>query len=486
MSDKIHGVTPTGVVVKRLDTILDELHDDLSDGWDINTRLNPQSYLNVQLTTFADKIAELWEFGEEVYHSMYPFSAEGASLDNAAQFGGSSRDEPRPSIYPIHAEAIDGTTIPQGSIIRSNTNPTIHFLSLHNTVVDRNSFNTVKIRVAVVQINAIYTVVLNGALFSYTSVTGDTEASILAGIVNVINTNDFTAVVTGNILEIASVDLHRSNRLVLSGNLTTESVTGIVNYASEENGDVALPSRTITEIVTDVGLISVINFLPHIPGRTLQDDTGLRQSYIDRIFVRSTRMTHSIRSAILNNVQGAVAVAGYENDTDSVDAYGRWAHSVEMVVDGGNPTDIALQIFDKKAAGIQSFGGTEVVVPGNEGEPVTIRFNRPEYVHVWFRIVILQNQAENLPPNYVEVIESIIVDAMSTNNPGVSIIPQRLIEGRIFTVVPGIAHISTATFSTTNATLSPAPGDFVSGIIPITPRQRAVTDAARIEVILGG
>ena len=71
-----YGVTPTGLNIKRLDKIIDELHDDLSEGWKVNTRLNPKSFLNVQLTAFADKIAELWEFGEQVYNSMYPFSAE--------------------------------------------------------------------------------------------------------------------------------------------------------------------------------------------------------------------------------------------------------------------------------------------------------------------------------------------------------------------------------------------------------------------------
>ena len=53
----IYGLTPQGPNIKRLDTIIDELHDDLSEGWKTNTRLNPKSYLNVQVTAFADKIA---------------------------------------------------------------------------------------------------------------------------------------------------------------------------------------------------------------------------------------------------------------------------------------------------------------------------------------------------------------------------------------------------------------------------------------------
>ena len=127
MSD--YGVTPKGLVTKRLDEIVNGMHDDLSDGWGVNTRLNPKSYLNVQVTAFADKIAELWELGEQIYHSMYPFSAEDASLDNAVQYGGVAREDPRPTFYPVHCECIDGTVIPRGTRIKTRTNPAIEFLA---------------------------------------------------------------------------------------------------------------------------------------------------------------------------------------------------------------------------------------------------------------------------------------------------------------------------------------------------------------------
>ena len=71
-----YGLTLQGPVIKRLDAIMEEFHDDLSGGWNVNTRLNPNSYLNVQMTAIADKIAELWEFGEHIYQSKYPWSAE--------------------------------------------------------------------------------------------------------------------------------------------------------------------------------------------------------------------------------------------------------------------------------------------------------------------------------------------------------------------------------------------------------------------------
>ena len=79
--------------------------------------------LNHYLTNVADAIAELWEFGTAIYHSQYPSSATGASLDNAAQYGGSTRGEATKSYYRILCTGVDGTLIPAGTTIASDTSP---------------------------------------------------------------------------------------------------------------------------------------------------------------------------------------------------------------------------------------------------------------------------------------------------------------------------------------------------------------------------
>ncbi len=482
MSD--YGVTPKGIVIKRLDEITEELHTDLSDGFGYNTRFNPKSFLNVLLTNFADKISELWEVGEKIYHSMYPYSAEDINLDNAIQYGGITREEARPTFYPIHCECVDGTVIPEGMIIRSNTNPAVQLVCSNNTTVTRSSFNRVKIRIAALQSSAIYSVALNGTVYSYTSEATDGENEILTGLERAVTDDKFHIKQEDGCVSITAADVQTSNQLVLSGNLTTQSVTGIVNFASLENGEIVLPNETITQIATAVpGLLSVINLVPYIAGRLLQTDVELRRSYIDKIYHRSNRMLESIKSALLLNVQGINAVAVYQNDTNIIDEDGRWAHSVEVVIDGGSDYEIALQIWDKKTDGIQTFGNTEVIVPGDEGEPVTIRFNRPEYVYVWFSVEITMSKAEPLPPNYVEAITSIILNEMESIEPGKPIIPQRLIEAKIYGGIPGIAYIETKTFF--SADKNEQPSEYVTGLVPITPRQRAVTDEARITVILG-
>jgi hypothetical protein len=480
-----YGLTPQGVVIKRLDVILDEVNDDLTEGFGVNTRTNPQSILNVLITKFGNMVAELWEYGESIYHNTYPQSAEDIHLDNAMSFGGVQRENAQPSVYPMHCECVDGTVITVGTTVRTSTNPSVNFIARNATAVTRVAFNSVRVIIASVTVEGLYTVAINGTLYSYNAGATPTVGEILQGLATAITDTNFTTSLNDNALVLSDVDLQRSNELALSGNLTTQTVTGIVNFSSEENGDILFPNGTINTIVTaPEGLLNVINQVPYIAGRVRQSDVGFRKSYVDKIFARSMGMLDSIKSAILQNVQGVRSVVCYQNDTNVEDSYGRWPHSVEVVADGGSDFEIATQIWAKKAAGISTFGSTEVQITADEGELVTVRFNRPEMVYIWFRVTIGMTSEQPLPPNYVEAISDIIVDVITHSPPGRSIIPQRDIDGRVFREVPGIGSIITESFSTTNP--SEQPTDYSAGVIEITPRQKGFTEDTRIEVILGG
>ena len=97
-----YGITEKGFAIKRLDEILEELHSELSEKFGFNTRLDDQSFLNVLITTYGGKIAELWEVAQSSYYAKYPSTAEGVSLDNAVQYGGIRRIPNTNSYYKLH------------------------------------------------------------------------------------------------------------------------------------------------------------------------------------------------------------------------------------------------------------------------------------------------------------------------------------------------------------------------------------------------
>lgn len=480
MSD--YGVTPSGVNIKRLDVLLDEFHNSISEKLSINTRLNPKSYLNVLFTDVLDKIAELWEFGADTYYAMYPYSAENINLDNAVEFGGIMREGNQKSYYPVYCECEDGITVTRGTIIKSDTNPEIRFLASADTTVSRTAFSRVTVRCVTVEPNKVYTAAVDGNLYSVTSDTESTAETIVTGIAALIPPEVLKVTIDGDLMKLEVVDIKKPSSLVLSENLTTSNVTGAVVFESEEYGDVNLPDGAINRIITALpGLISVVNIGGYIAGRLRETDAELRKSYVDKIFARSSRMTESIKSAILQNVQGAETVAVFENEYDYADADGRPPHSVEVIVDGGADLAIAQQILNTKAGGIQTFGSVQVQIPGDYGENITIRFNRPQYLYVWFKVIV--TMGGSLPPDYIKIIKDSISAQVSALGKITQLVPQKLI-GDIYNSLPDIEFLQIPVFYSTDSTAQP--DEYRDVIVPVAARQRAVTDAMRIEVTLNG
>lgn len=477
-----YGLTEQGPNPKRLDVILDEIHDDLTRYTGKNTRQNPQSFLNHYLTNVADAVAELWDFGVEVYHSQYPSSATGASLDNAAQFGGSTRGEAAKSYYRILCTGTDGTLIPAGTMIASDTSPETNLRNPVDEMISRTSFNKAAVVLATPKTTAALGVAINGTLYTITPDPKKSTREILDALRAAITDKDFSVSLATDTdaLLIEATDETSSNTLVLSENLTTSSVGSIVQFATVDDGDILIPNGVITKIVRSVsGLRSITNIGTYVAGQLEETDVELRKSYAEKIFNRSFAMLESIKSAILQNVQGVVSVAPYENYTDEIDSAGRWPHSIEIVVDGGDPTEIAQQILNTKAPGINTFGSVETVLHGIYGEELIVRFNRPTYVRVWFKVGVTLSRNVNPPTNYVDLIKEQIMEKMGALGAGEDVIPQK------FNIaVSGIDYVDVWLFSTTDAGTSPTSYNLRS--VPISQRERAVTDESRIEVVLDG
>lgn len=470
-----YGLTPQGPNIKRLDVILEEMHEDMSKKLGVNTRQNPQSLLNHILTNVSDRIAELWEFGLDVYYSQYPSTATDSSLDNAAQFGGSTREMPAKSFYSILCTGVDGTVVPAGTLIASDTNPAINLTNQSDGQITRSSFNKAVVVLASESDSSALSIALNGELYS-----GNT----LEALASAITDDAFEVDYADGRLTIEATDEASSNTMVLSENLTTETVASIIQFGTVDYGDTFIPNGAITKIVKTVaGLESVINVGSYIAGRLTETDTEFRQSYADKIYNRSSAMLESIKSAILENVQGVESVAPYENYTDATDSMGRPPHSIEIVVDGGSATEIAQQILNTKAGGINTFGDVETVLPGVYGEDITVRFNRPTYVYVWFQVGVTLSGSTNPPTNYADLIKETILECMEGVEAGSDVISQRFTTA-LYNKVSGIEYFDIRLFSSTESGSSPSA--YTERSVSITARQRAITSESRIGVVIDG
>lgn len=476
------GVTDQGFVMKRMDTILEEIHTDLTEGFGFDTRLSSTSFLDVLVTTFAGQMAELWETAQDSYYAKYPASAMGVNLDNAVQYGGIRRTANKRTCYPLHCTGDDGAYIREEAIVATNTSPEVRLFSADEFQITRENFNVVCIRVAAAEANTAYSITINGNQYSYSS-KSEVEGDILLGLKDAIVSDEYTVEYLEQdvILKITDKTKSRGNVLVLSDNLTTASVTTIANFFTEEYGKITLPYGIVTKMVNNItGFSGVTNLLEPVYGRLQETDIELRQSYIAKSALRSNTMVESIIAELLNNVADVESASGYENVDDVVDDRGLPPHSIEIIVEGGDNNEIAEAILRRKAGGIQTHGSVLVDVPGKYGDSIPIRFNRPEYLYTWLKVVLHGNSGK-LPTNYVSLTTASICEDGAQMVAGTSLLTQLLNEG-IYGAVAGITYVQVFTACSSDSSYVPKESDYKEANIIVTSRQKVMIDETRIEV----
>lgn len=474
-----YGVTDKGFNIKRLDTIMEEIHTDLTEAFGFDTRLTKPSFLDTLITTFSYQISDLWETAQDNYYAKYPATATGVSLDNAVQYGGIRRAANKRTSYRLHCTGDDGTYVREEAIVATNTSPEVRLKNADEFEITRDAFNRVSIKVASAEVG-VYSVTINGGQYSFSSPDG-VEEDIITGLAKAITDDEYTITAENNTLTIKDKTISRSNVLILSDNLTTSSVTVIATFLTEEYGKITLPYGIVTKMVNNVtGFMAVTNLLEPTYGRKQESDIELRQSYIAKSALRSNTMIESIVGELLNNIENVESASGYENDTDYVDSRGLPPHSIEIIVEGGDNSEIAQAILRRKAGGIQTYGSIEVGVPGVYGDTIPVRFNRPDYLYTWLKVV-LHGDKSQLPTNYASLAIQALISDGAEFVAGTNLLTQLLNDG-IYDAVAGLTYVEIYTAYGTSSTYVPEASDYKQKNIIVTSRQKVLIDEKRIEV----
>lgn len=476
------GITDKGFVIKRLDSILEEIHSDLTEGFGFDTRLTRPSFLDVLVTTFAGQISDLWETAQDSYYAKYPATATGLNLDNAVQYGGIRRKPNRRTMYSLHCTGDDGTVVREKALVATDTKPAIRLFSSQEFKITREAFNSVDILVAVAE-TGLYSITLNGKYYSYLSKSKN-EIDIIQGLKLEIKNSEFeVSVVDNNKLRIVDLLKYRNSELELSENLTTDSVTTIANFYTEDFGKINLPFGIVKNMVNNItGFNKVENLLEANYGRLEETDVELRQSYMAKSAIRSNTMIESIVAELLNNVENVESACGYENDTDHIDSRGLPPHSVEIIVEGGDNTEIANAILRRKAGGIQTHGNIVINTTGIFDDEIPIRFNRPTYLYLWLKIV-LHGDKKMIPKNFATLAKQSLIYDGSNMIAGKDLLIQKLTEG-IYRTITGVNYIDILVAYSSDENYTPKSSEYVSKNIFTTLRQKVLFSEKRIEVVI--
>jgi uncharacterized phage protein gp47/JayE len=204
---------------------------------------------------------------------------------------------------------------------------------------------------------------------------------------------------------------------------------------AETAGAVEAPTGTLTVIETPItGLTSITNASDAVVGEDEETDAALRFRRNLELQQSDAGTLEAIRVA-LTEVEDVTRVAAFENVTDADDGDGRPPHSFEMVVQNGTDQDIGDAIWEKKPAGIQSYGTEDVDVVDSMGVTQTVYFSRPSEVDIYVIVNVVREEATALPTE--AQVKAKVLEYGDTLNMGDDVLPT----AGMIPVIMGLSNI---------------------------------------------
>jgi hypothetical protein len=116
--------------------------------------------------------------------------------------------------------------------------------------------------------------------------------------------------------------------------------------------------------------------------------------------------------AALEELDGVVRVAAYENDSNVSDANGQPGHTVCFVIDGGDSAEIGATITQKKIPGTGTYGTSYATVVDPAGIPHDVRWFRP--IEPLITVNITVKPKSGYTPDVGLAIQKAVVDYINS------------------------------------------------------------------------
>lgn len=475
MAEIKYGLSSTGFKRKRLPEIMQAINSRISDTLGLKTQIQSNSVLGQIVGVFSYEIADLWEQAENGYNAMYPSTAQGVSLSNAAGLAGIQLIEAEFTTLVATCFGANGTEIPYNAQITDGTN-TYSCTDVYAQIDSaRACVVGVKLAGAVAE-GASYSLTIDGITQTYTAVSGDTATNVLVSLSALFSFTDRTITVNNEAMLITMNDQSQTMNVIPGDNLTLSTIGSPFNFKADVAGALSPNLGSITQIVTSyAGWDSVENNVQAVVGRDAETDISLRQRWGASVYDRASAMVEAIRAALIQT-DGVTFAIVYENDTDETDADGRPPHSIEAVVAGGSPQDIGATIWRTHAGGITTYGSQAVTVNDSQGIPHIMRFNRPTEIPIHLQITVTANPEKELSGAAITLIQQAIVNQGAGLTVGQDVILQSFY-GTVYTATSGAVGYMEIKGSTDGETWS-------TDNIEIDARSLATFDATNITVTI--
>ena len=249
-------------------------------------------------------------------------------------------------------------------------------------------------------------------------------------------------------------------------NTATSTGTSIaMQLRSVEVGAFHLASgKPLTPKTIVLGVQAVTTTSDSVLGKTQESDAEALARFLRSYTINNLDEREGLEGALLalTDVRDAKV---HENYTNSTDANGVEAHSINPVVIGGVSEDIALQILKKKAVGC-GLQGAQAVTLFYEGLDRIVKFDRSTAVDIDVKITVVRNSFA------VAVDQQAIVDALQSSS---FMIAEDIVAGALY----GVAY--SATYKIKSVLLTS--GVLIDAlIIPIGLREHGAINAVTVVI----
>jgi len=439
-----YGLTITGFVPKPLLVIKEELETAFKSAFGENIRLIPESVFGQIVGIMSERESLLWELSQAVHSAFDPDAAQGSSLDAMCAITGTIREEATKSQATIICVGNSGTVLAVDRIVSVVTVGTRFLSTFASTIVGVMAWLPL-------------TAYMVGETVKNS---GKVYRCITAG----------TSAASGGP---TTTDSDITDGTVHWKHLGTGDGFVEVPFEAEDTGPLTAVAGTLTVIETPVsGWNAAVNLTDADEGRDLETDAALRIRREDEIAAGGNGTVEAIRQGVLD-VDGVEACFVFENPLNTTSGDGLPPHSVEVLAQGGEDSDIREAIFDNVCAGIETFGSVSGTVIDSQGFLHTIKFSRPTELEVYIDITVTKD-----PGSFVDS-ESVVKDTLVAFG---DLYP--IGKDVYATALKTSVFVLTGVLDASPCKIGLAPSPTTETTIAVGIRQRVVFDTSRITVTL--
>lgn len=431
--------TENGLVIPRQPEIISDLVVAEQINIHPNINVSPDTFLGENNQVMAELATLAYEYLEKAYNQTRLSSAEGRALDEIGILKGLSRLLASESTVDIVLEGLNDLYIPSNSLVQDKATKQ-RFLTLAAKRILNLGCISAVCNTTTSAPSTAFTITINGTPYTRSTpssgVNMTTTLGLLAGDINTAAIG-ITATSTAT-----SITLESPTNTPFDVTLNPSFIFGTVKVKVKAKSLLKGPDTAATP--GDWGILTPVPgwaktypiMASAVDGRNDESDEDFRLRIANSDGSGGKGTTRAVRIA-LENTPGVTQV-NVEENTTGVTAGGIPPYTMNCVVDGGLPADIAKVIWETKGSTTPMMGSQEVPYTDENSITRVVKYDIPTGVDIDVKITYTEYPEEPTPTDWQNTLKQAVSGYINNLGLGLDVLPSKIFPP-IYNSVTGIA-----------------------------------------------